>query len=71
MNGTVKWFDPQKRFGYIEDGGGRRLLFRLADVQFGEAALCKGDKVAFELDDCRLVPRARKIGRIAQLGKAA
>jgi CspA family cold shock protein len=71
MNGIVKWFHAQKAFGYIERTDGRKLFFRFTDLQFGSAALRKGDEVAFELDDLRLVARARQIGRAGQQGKAA
>jgi cold shock CspA family protein len=70
MTATVSWFHSQKRFGYIDDAEGRKLLFRFADVQFGDPTLRKRDRVAFESDECRLVPRAIKVGRIAPLGKA-
>jgi cold shock CspA family protein len=71
MNGRVKWFDPQKRLGCIEDAVGRKLLFSFRDLVFGSPALRKGDEVAFEIDDCRLVPRARQVDRIGPQGKAA
>jgi cold shock protein len=49
--GTVKWFNPQKGFGFIAlDGGGQDAFVHFSAVErAGNGALREGDKVTFEL----------------------
>jgi cold shock protein len=50
--GTVKWFNPQKGFGFIQpDGGGADVFVHISAVeQAGLATLNDGQKVNFELE---------------------
>jgi cold shock protein len=50
--GTVKWFNPQKGFGFIQpDGGGADVVVHISAVeQAGLAILNDGQKVNFELE---------------------
>jgi CspA family cold shock protein len=50
-SGTVKWFNPQKGFGFIEpsDGGKDAFVHISAVEQAGLSTLREGQKVEFEL----------------------
>jgi CspA family cold shock protein len=50
-NGTVKWFNGQKGFGFIEpDDGGRDVFVHISAVErAGMRGLDEGQKVAFEI----------------------
>jgi len=51
MNGTVKWFNPRKGFGFIQpqDGGNDVFVHISALERAGIAHLNEGDRVSFEL----------------------
>ena len=50
--GTVKWFNPQKGFGFIQpDNGGADVFVHISAVeQAGLSTLNDGQKVSFDLD---------------------
>jgi CspA family cold shock protein len=52
QNGTVKWFNPQKGFGFIQpDNGGNDVFVHISAVErAGMATLQEGQKLAFELE---------------------
>ena len=49
--GTVKWFNGQKGFGFIQpDDGGKDVFVHISAVQrAGLADLAEGQKVSFEI----------------------
>ncbi|MBM3581796.1 MAG: cold-shock protein [Alphaproteobacteria bacterium] len=49
--GTVKWFNPTKRFGFIEpEGGAKDVFVHMSAVgKAGLKTLSEGQKVKFEL----------------------
>ncbi|WP_407050571.1 cold-shock protein [Methyloraptor flagellatus] len=49
--GTVKWFNAQKGFGFIQpDDGGKDVFVHISAVErAGLASLFEGQKVAFEI----------------------
>ena len=49
--GTVKWFNPQKGFGFIEpsDGGKDAFVHISAVEQAGMSTLREGQKIEYEL----------------------
>ncbi len=53
--GTVKWFNPQKGFGFIapEDGSDDAFVHISAVEQAGLASLDEGQQVEFELAEGR------------------
>jgi cold shock protein len=53
INGTVKFFNQTKGFGFIEpDGGGKDVFVHATAVEAaGMRALSEGDRVSFELED--------------------
>jgi len=50
-NGTVKWFNPTKRYGFIEPEGGMKDVFvHISAVErAGLKTLTEGQRVKFEL----------------------
>ncbi|SEE09590.1 cold-shock DNA-binding protein family [Rhizobiales bacterium GAS188] len=53
--GTVKWFNAQKGFGFIQpDGGGQDVFVHISAVErAGMSGLNDGQKISFELEDDR------------------
>ncbi len=49
--GTVKWFNPAIRYGFIEpdDGGGEIFVHLSAVVEAGFSILTEGQKVEYEV----------------------
>jgi len=54
-NGTVKWFNTTKGFGFIEpEGGGNDVFVHISAVErSGLTGLADNQKVSFELEDGR------------------
>ena len=50
--GTVKWFNGQKGFGFIQpDGGGPDVFVHISAVErAGLSSLNEGQKIGFELE---------------------
>ena len=50
-NGTVKWFNPTKGYGFIQpDGGGRDVFVHISAVEkAGYTTLAEGAKVSFDV----------------------
>ncbi|MBI4030456.1 MAG: cold-shock protein [Proteobacteria bacterium] len=55
QRGTVKWFNPQKGFGFIiPDGGGKDVFVHISAVEAaGMKTLMEGQKLEFELQENR------------------
>jgi CspA family cold shock protein len=51
MKGTVKWFNGQKGYGFIEpEGGGKDVFVHISAVErAGLQSLNEGQKVSFEV----------------------
>jgi len=50
VNGTVKWFNDSKGFGFLEQEGGEDVFVHFyAIVGDGFKSLAEGDKVTFEI----------------------
>ncbi len=49
--GTVKWFNAQKGFGFIQpDGGGPDVFVHISAVErAGMSGLAEGQKISYEL----------------------
>jgi CspA family cold shock protein len=52
QTGTVKWFNGQKGFGFIQpEGGGADVFVHISAVErAGMTSLNEGQKVSFELE---------------------
>ncbi len=50
--GTVKWFNAEKGFGFISQEGGEDLFVHYSEIQVaGYRSLDEGAKVEFEITD--------------------
>jgi CspA family cold shock protein len=60
--GTVKWFDGEKGYGFISpDEGGEDLLVHYSGIEGGGfKSLDEGDKVSYEAGRGRRGPQAEK-----------
>lgn len=60
--GTVKWFDEKKGFGYITDESGKDVFVHFSAIQGdGFKKLVDGEKVSFEVKDTPKGPQAEKV----------
>ncbi len=65
--GTVKWFNSQKGFGFIQpDGGGADVFVHITAVEAaGMRTLNEGDKVTYEISTARGKPAATNLKKAA------
>lgn len=66
MQGTVKWFDSKKGFGFIEpDGNGKRdkdIFVHYTGIQGdGYRQLSEGDRVEFDVTEGRKGKQAENV----------
>ena len=64
VNGTVKWFDSRKGFGFIEseEGGDVFVHFSAIKAEGDEyKSLNDGDKVTFEVSEGEKGPQASEV----------
>jgi cold shock protein len=68
MNGTVKFFNSAKGFGFIEpDDGGKDVFVHASALEAaGIRALKEGDRVSFEVEDDRR-GRGKQAGTLKQI----
>ncbi len=64
-NGTVKWFNSEKGYGFIEqDNGGKDLFVHFRNVNnsgYGRVSLDDGQKVTFEIGESEKGPQALNV----------
>ncbi len=63
MNGTVKWFNESKGFGFITpDDGGKDLFCHQSEIQMeGYRTLTEGQAVEFTVEDGPKGPSAKGV----------
>jgi len=66
MQGTVKWFNESKGYGFITpDDGGQDLFVHFSEIQGeGYKSLREGDKVSFEKGQGQKGPQATNVEKI-------
>ena len=59
IEGTVKWFNDAKGFGFLSQEGGADVFVHHSEIRAeGFKTLNEGDKVSFEVVDSPKGPRA-------------
>lgn len=66
MQGKVKWFNPEKGYGFIEreDGGGDVFIHFSAIQMEGFKTLNEGEQVEFEIVEGARGPQASNVTRV-------
>ena len=60
--GTVKWFNDAKGFGFIEQDNGPDVFIHFSEIQGdGFKSLAEGDRVSFEITDGQKGPQAANV----------
>ena len=63
--GTVKWFNDTKGFGFIESSDGQDVFVHQSEIQGeGYRSLAEGTKVEFELTQGDKGPKAVQVKQI-------
>jgi len=61
-NGTVKWFNDSKGFGFITDDDGSETFVHHTSIQgMGFKSLAEGDKVSFDTEKGPKGPKATNV----------
>jgi len=64
-NGTVKWFNDKKGFGFIEQEEGPDVFVHFSGIQSsGFKSLNEGDKVTFEIEQGQKGPAAVNVAMV-------
>jgi len=62
MNGTVKWFNPEKGFGFITSEDGTDVFAHFSQINIdGFKTLEEGQKVTFTVTEGQKGPQAENI----------
>ncbi len=63
--GTVKWFNDTKGFGFVEQDGGGDVFVHQSEIQMeGFRTLSEGERVEFEVTQGPKGPKALNVRRI-------
>ncbi len=64
-NGTVKWFDGKKGYGFIENDDGGDIFVHHKGIQgSGFKSLSEGERVTFEVEQSDKGPNAVNVTKI-------
>lgn len=64
--GTVKWFNESKGYGFIQQEGGGDIFVHYSAIQAqGFRSLSEGDRVEFEVTQGQKGPQATNVRKIS------
>ncbi len=63
MNGTVKWYNDMKGFGFIANEDGTEVFVHRTAIQMG-TGLNEGDQVEYEVEDSDRGQRAVNVKKL-------
>lgn len=62
VSGTVKWFNDEKGFGFIEQEGGKDVFVHYSAINgSGRKSLAEGQKVTMEVTNGQKGPQAENV----------
>lgn len=65
VQGTVKWFNDAKGFGFIEQDNGPDVFVHFSAIQSeGFKSLVENDRVEFEVTDGQKGPQASNVRKV-------
>lgn len=67
VNGTVKWFNAAKGYGFISREGGKDVFVHFSAIQDagnGYRSLNEGDQVEFTIEDSQKGPQATNVVKV-------
>jgi CspA family cold shock protein len=65
-NGTVKWFNAKKGFGFISDQNGDDVFVHFSALEMdGFKVLDEGDRVEFDIVEGEKGPQAANVTRVS------
>ncbi len=66
IQGTVKWFNNSKGYGFIAHDGGKDVFVHFSAIQSeGYKSLSEGDKVEFVIEESPKGPQAANVVKVA------
>ena len=61
-NGTVKWFNDKKGYGFINENEGRDIFVHFSAIDMpGFKTLSEGDMVMFDVEESDRGPEAKNV----------
>jgi CspA family cold shock protein len=64
-NGTVKWFNEKKGYGFITMEDGQDIFVHYSSINMsGFKVLTEGDKVSFEVEESGRGPQAKDVQKL-------
>lgn len=63
MEGTVKWYNPRKGYGFISGEDGKDVFVHRSCIPEG-TYLNEGDKVDYQLEDSERGPQATNVKKL-------
>ncbi len=66
IQGTVKWFNSSKGYGFIAHDGGKDVFVHFSAITMdGYRTLNEGDKVEFSIEDSPKGPQATNVVKVS------